>query len=158
MQAFGVDLNLSPLPLFFVFVQQVFVQGENVLAFVIVDEVDFLQRVLHVFFFDRGSLANFVDGDLGRILFRVGAVVVIGIGSVLSLNQLSQDGVRPVGPVGQQAQVTERLLRASSLAFELRQLVAELDQKFSESLALKIFIFLIVFLKIIQLKILVHTW
>ena len=45
-------MNLSFVSFFLVFFQKVFIQGEYVLAFVIVNEVDFLKGVLDVLLLD----------------------------------------------------------------------------------------------------------
>ena len=52
-------------------VHQVLVEGEDVLALVVVDHVEVLQRRDDVFLLDGGRLTRFtqlVDGDLRRIL------------------------------------------------------------------------------------------
>jgi len=105
-------------------------QGQNVLAFVVVDQVDLLQRGNHVVFLDRSLIANFVDRDrrwvLGRLLdlARNADLVLFD-----DLQQHGQNGVGPVTTVAQQTQIGERLLGAAGLSFEFAQLVAELDEE-----------------------------
>ena len=52
MQGFGVDFQGSFSQFFFVFGNQIFVQGQNVLAFVIIDEIQLLQSRNNILFFD----------------------------------------------------------------------------------------------------------
>ena len=46
------------------------------------------------------------------------------------------DGLSPVGPITQQTQIREWLLRTPQLAFFLAQLVGEVDQEFTVSVPL----------------------
>lgn len=53
-----------------------------------------------------------------------------------AVRQDVHDRLLPVRPIAQQAQVAERFLGATQLAFAFRQLVAERDEQFAEPLAL----------------------
>ena len=108
VEALWVDMNLSFVSFFLVFFQKVLIQGEYVLAFVIVNEVDFLKGVLDVLLLDWSPLANFVDCNLRRILSldpctatacAATVIVILAVVSILSLNQFCQNRVRPIRPV-----------------------------------------------------------
>ena len=115
-------------------------QREDVLALVVVDQVELLQGRDDVLLLDGGLLADVVNGDGRRLVVGVvgvggggGAVAAAGaavLGGLLLrlLEYDGHDGVRPVGAVGEEAEVGEGLLRGAGLPFRLAQLVAELDE------------------------------
>ena len=107
-------------------VQELLLETDDVLALVVVDEVHALQGGDDVVLLDAGLLADLIDRDLRSI-----AVV-----SSLDAQQDLQYGVGPVGSVAQQAQVGQRLLRASRLPLELGELVAELYEELAVTLPL----------------------
>ena len=72
VKALWVDLEHSLFRLLLVLLQQFLVESQDVLALVVIDEVDLLQRVLHVLLFDGSPLANLVDRHLRglTVVFR----------------------------------------------------------------------------------------
>ena len=61
MQMLGVDSHRSSFHSFFRFFDEIFVKNDDVLSFVILDEIHVLQRRDDVFFLDRRHFANFID-------------------------------------------------------------------------------------------------
>lgn len=68
MKGFWVDGNASLFHFLLVFVDQLLVECEDVLAFVVIDHVQVLQRRDDVILFDGSGFAQLVDGDLCHIL------------------------------------------------------------------------------------------
>ena len=67
-------------------VYQVVVESEDVLALVVVDHVEVLQRGDNVLFLDGGRFAQFVDGDL-RLRRRRRRRAVVGVDARLRVQQ-----------------------------------------------------------------------
>ena len=80
VESFRVDGNISFRDLLHVLVDQLLVQGQDVLTLVVIDQVEILEGRDDVVLLDRGCLAQLVDGDLRLghrhvVLFRVGLSV-----------------------------------------------------------------------------------
>jgi len=89
------------------------------LAFVVLEQLESGTRIHDVAVSNSGLLSDIIN-----------AQVVVGV------NQKIHDCFCPIGSVTQQAQVTERLLRATQFAFLLAELIRELDKKFSIAVTL----------------------
>ena len=77
MYSFGIDGDISFGQLLLMLVDQLLVQGEDVLTLVVIDQVEILQGGDDVILLDGGGLTQLVDGDLRRghrqvVLLRVG--------------------------------------------------------------------------------------
>ena len=130
METFRVDPNRSLGRFLFVLLHQLFVQGQNILPFVVVNQVKLLHSGNNIIFLDGSLLADVVDGDGWR---RLGVVVATGLDD---LKQNVQNGVGPVTSIREKAQVTKRFFGASGFPFKFGQLVTELDQELAITLSL----------------------
>lgn len=77
MKSFRIDRNISFGQLLLVLIDQLFIEGQDVLALVVIDQVEILEGRNDVILLDGGGLAQLVDGDLRLghcevVLLRVG--------------------------------------------------------------------------------------